>query len=570
MPNTEQSIQTNLGTSTDIMNDTPVYESIISGYQHLNNAPINENEGSATATTLFHQTQARRYNNNELRTIINGRYNNSEVQLLEAINRGSTETLLDRFLRTDRSMEVNFDNVDIRRLSETPVRFSDVNPNPIIRNIHDEVGEHIDITDLYPSMLPSILPSMMFTRAMLTPFSENPSEQPSQDNTEIDEDINYINSNKYIPEKFIFHKVSNEEEMYLGVELEIDDGGKDNDIAKYVCNYMNQDSEHVYCKSDSSLDDGFEIVTQPCTFEYHSSIKSKYESLFKYLSKNKYKSHDTTTCGFHIHINRNYFGERKLEQDLGIGKFIYLLAKYFDKLTSVARRVPNRYAKRIEISDNSSIIDMYATAIDIGKYSFVNLMHKDTVEIRSFKGTLNCDTFILTLEFVKKMALAAKNADMYSIESVTWDDIQSSFSAELVKYMESRGEAVMRYVKRRQTANGSMGTYATGLSEVPNYAGDFDGDTIPAMISFSGRGYSNLCFDSLPGELRYPNSRQQPRRELTDEEIVMRDITDLKSKLRRCRNDFERMNINRRISRLELLLRTMRLHHSETVQDAIG
>ena len=54
---------------------------------------------------------------------------------------------------------------------------------------------------------------------------------------------------------------------YFGVELEVDEGGKDNDNAAVLKSIANTHEENIYIKSDGSLEDGFEIVSHPMTLE---------------------------------------------------------------------------------------------------------------------------------------------------------------------------------------------------------------------------------------------------------------------------------------------------------------
>ena len=56
---------------------------------------------------------------------------------------------------------------------------------------------------------------------------------------------------------------------YFGVELEVDAGGESDDNAAQIIDIANACDEHIYCKHDGSLDDGFEIVTHPMTLAYH-------------------------------------------------------------------------------------------------------------------------------------------------------------------------------------------------------------------------------------------------------------------------------------------------------------
>lgn len=55
----------------------------------------------------------------------------------------------------------------------------------------------------------------------------------------------------------------------FGVELEIDGGGELNRNAALLMETANREQEHIYCKHDSSLDDGIEAVTHPMPLEYH-------------------------------------------------------------------------------------------------------------------------------------------------------------------------------------------------------------------------------------------------------------------------------------------------------------
>ena len=58
-------------------------------------------------------------------------------------------------------------------------------------------------------------------------------------------------------------------DRYFGVELEIDRGGEDSDAARALLSIANAEEELLYCKHDGSLNDGFELVTHPLTFQYH-------------------------------------------------------------------------------------------------------------------------------------------------------------------------------------------------------------------------------------------------------------------------------------------------------------
>ena len=57
---------------------------------------------------------------------------------------------------------------------------------------------------------------------------------------------------------------------YFGVELEIDNGGESDSNARAILERANvEGKEYAYVKHDGSLDDGFEIVTHPLSYNCH-------------------------------------------------------------------------------------------------------------------------------------------------------------------------------------------------------------------------------------------------------------------------------------------------------------
>ena len=80
-----------------------------------------------------------------------------------------------------------------------------------------------------------------------------------------------IKEYSYKPEPIFYGDNS----RYFGVELEIDVAGKDCEYADELLNIANEDKEHIYIKSDGSLNDGMEIVTHPMTLDYHKTTAGK-------------------------------------------------------------------------------------------------------------------------------------------------------------------------------------------------------------------------------------------------------------------------------------------------------
>lgn len=334
-------------------------------------------------------------------------------------------------------------------------------------------------------------------------------------------ELQYIKPYNYVP-NFNYHKVSDEEELYLGIELEIDNGGEKDDNAKMVIDFLG--NQNVYCKHDGSLAQGFEIVTHPCTYDYHLGLA--YEDLFKKLSNLGYRSHDVSTCGMHIHFNRNYFGKDKLTQDLNISKLLYVFEKFWSKVVIIARRDSNHYARRYYLNKDETPLDIYAKSKNSDKYGAINLQHKDTVEIRIFKGTLNYNTYISTIEFVDTIVKIIKNIDIYNIQYLTWENISAQFSDGLNAYIKEREEAKK---KEKQDEVHSM---------VRNYYSDF---RYYGGVDFS-REYMS-CFTSSPSiqlaETRIPHIN---RNDLNLIDVNDMTVEQLKSKIKFIKEDMRRAN----------------------------
>ena len=72
--------------------------------------------------------------------------------------------------------------------------------------------------------------------------------------------------------------------------------------------------KRMYIKHDGSLDEGFEMVTHPMTLEYHCRDFPWQELTQKAVSLG-YRSHQTSTCGLHIHVSRRSLGCTDQQQE---------------------------------------------------------------------------------------------------------------------------------------------------------------------------------------------------------------------------------------------------------------
>ena len=195
----------------------------------------------------------------------------------------------------------------------------------------------------------------------------------------------------YHPEA-IFKKEKWEDDLYLGIELEVlheEFGDKSEKLIKYLKELKVDD--RFYFKHDGSLNDrGFEIITHPETLKsIHRNLKLV--KIFEWLNKNDFDSEKSGLCGLHVHINK------AILEDLDITKMRLFFKVNEDKL--------HLYSKRAEESDyalyeNREIKDIIQGDNDNGRYNAINLnSSRDTIELRLFRGSLDYKRVLSIIQF---------------------------------------------------------------------------------------------------------------------------------------------------------------------------
>ena len=244
-----------------------------------------------------------------------------------------------------------------------------------------------------------------------------------------------------------FKSLENEEtKLYYGFELEVEatyDAKLDcDDMATHIREtYPDLDLCFEY---DSSLNRGFEIISQPMTINYINEHKEDFKNMLNDLQENDYTSHNSGHCGLHIHVSRNAFGENDKEQEKNINKLLLFTETYKKELQSFSRRRDYGYCNFLSNNSNTLSNDRYFKSTKIlgeenknkGRYQVVNTLNSNTIELRVFRGTLRYETFIATLTFVDNLMNTILTK---SISKISWDKvINYNAIPELVEYVESK------------------------------------------------------------------------------------------------------------------------------------
>lgn len=211
---------------------------------------------------------------------------------------------------------------------------------------------------------------------------------------------------------------------YIGIELEIDGrlSSYDNEHAYQI---LRKDLEEFYCEYDSSLNDGFEIISHPMTVEYALN-KIHWEHIFKEMNHLGYDNH-LQKAGVHIHVSRKWFGG-----DAAIGRLIRIVGDNFESITKFGgksiymrdhysdtpwHKSPMDAASVREETPNEEL-PKYYDEYSSDRYFAVNVRPKNTIELRFFKGVTDENTMRAFIQFADILTTIAGFGAEFSWEAV--------------------------------------------------------------------------------------------------------------------------------------------------------
>ena len=247
----------------------------------------------------------------------------------------------------------------------------------------------------------------------------------------------------------IFHShesTINSKSLFMGVELEVDGADCRESCAEDLICELDSESNLFYLKSDASLTNGgFEIVTHPCTLQYHQE-SFPWQDIIRIVKSYHFTSHDIGTCGLHVHVNRTALGDTVLQQDDTAAKITMIFDHFWHLFVRFSRRRRHSlshyaYAPNAQIEANDTTFNAIKKSKDActDHYCAINLSNRDTVEFRIFRGTLKYNTLIASLQLVSNVVELAKNNTVEQINNLEWQDvINVNRYPELIQYLEER------------------------------------------------------------------------------------------------------------------------------------
>lgn len=275
------------------------------------------------------------------------------------------------------------------------------------------------------------------------------------DEREDESPLTLIHSWNYKPEAVFFRLLDEVPEAYYGCEIEIDGRGSmyssNRNTAGQAFDEIVYDNKHVtYNKDDGSLRNyGFEVVTHPMSLKFVMHNREKFKKAFDTAIAEGYRAHQTDTCGLHVHVSRDAFTDEKSRNN-----FVFLFEKFYEQVLKFSRRTPEnfeRWANRYGIYNSDDTNKSFADKLQYAyrdKYRIVNVSHRRTLEVRAFRGTLNVDTFIATVQFMEVMRTLANSRDI-AVNNLTWQSIVKL--ARVRKYNELTNYFIQRNLHNENT-----------------------------------------------------------------------------------------------------------------------
>jgi len=182
------------------------------------------------------------------------------------------------------------------------------------------------------------------------------------------------------------------DDYYFGLELEVEDanGWGCEDGAQLVQDEL---GSRIYCKRDGSLNNGFEIVTHPHSFQ---ALKTLDLRVLDVLRRKGFRSWDTSTCGLHVHISRTAFrknGKPDKAHELRFQKLIY------DNGVHV-RGIAGRSSSYARFNDKGKLVPKVKYGQSEDRYEAINVQNDHTLEVRVFRGSLKPERVLSAVEFL--------------------------------------------------------------------------------------------------------------------------------------------------------------------------
>lgn len=249
-------------------------------------------------------------------------------------------------------------------------------------------------------------------------------------NGDTQDGVRIVHDYNYRPDP-VFHTIKDNERLFFGVELEMEfPNGYRGDASSHAYHALEPD-DYAYLKNDGSLEEGFELVTHPMSFDFlmdNEASEELWDTIEKLRTQYEARSYNTRTCGFHIHISRTGFnGGAHMHRFLNL---VYSNPEFYSKL---AGRKSDQWAKFDDVyrshydpaTEKYQVVKALKDKLtfdprfgnDTDRYSAINTRNRHTLEMRIFKGTLSRTALMAHIQLAHASVEYTRNLSLSDVKS---------------------------------------------------------------------------------------------------------------------------------------------------------
>jgi len=213
-----------------------------------------------------------------------------------------------------------------------------------------------------------------------------------------------------------FFKIEEDDFFKIELEIEYDGDGKDFKGHRFVAEQLHQNvkNKEIFYLKEDSFRGGLKIVSEYCTIDYHMN-EINWKGVFETAKKLRYTSYDNGKCGLHIHLDRTGLKDKDIE------KLLFITKRFWNEIV-----VFSRWGKKLPMDKNFIVEPDY-----------------EPIQFNIFRGTLDCKTFMASLQFVKRLKDLVVNHTEEELVAMMWEHIatylESAGYKELNNYLKERG-----------------------------------------------------------------------------------------------------------------------------------
>ena len=240
--------------------------------------------------------------------------------------------------------------------------------------------------------------------------------------------------------------------LTMGFELEtqfVQNGHFSQNIPRELLDSVNRqgDESDIYIKEDSSVYNGFEIVSHPGELDYFMN-HFQWKGIEK-LARQGFQAWKRPCCGLHVHVAKSAFADTSHKF-----KFIAFIYKNKSEMIQLSGRESHDYASydlkrflnshRDWIDDNGNLVRAtnmmkMAKGEDVNgtRSVAVNIQPEKTIELRLFRPSLKTETIKVALQFCDALFNYSEiitTQDILQKEALTFPEFRKWVTANNDKY----------------------------------------------------------------------------------------------------------------------------------------